>query len=46
MVAVYVNLIINGRRTVEAVPTVIREQVRQALIDKGYEEYAGGQAAE
>lgn len=31
MVAVYVNLIQKGARTIEQVPEVIREEVREAL---------------
>ena len=36
MVQVYVKLIINGRRTLEEVPSVIREDVFQALVEIGY----------
>ena len=33
MAMVYVSLIIKGRRTFSSVPAVIKEQVRQILID-------------
>lgn len=41
MVNVYVNLIINGRRTIESVPESLREQVREELVKRGYYELAG-----
>lgn len=43
MVAVYVSLIIKGLKTIEQVPEIIREEVRQALIDAGHSELAGTQ---
>ncbi len=36
MVDVYVKLIINGRRTIEQVPSVIKKEVIQKLMDNGY----------
>lgn len=41
MVNVYVNLIINGRRTIDTVREDIREEVRAELIKRGYYELAG-----
>lgn len=38
MVEVYVALIIKGRRTLSKVPKILREKVRQALIDLDLEE--------
>ena len=37
MVQVYVKLILNGRRTIEQVPSSIREEVIRALTELGYE---------
>lgn len=36
MVSVYVKLIMSGRRTIEQVPSIIREDVIHALIDNGF----------
>lgn len=36
MVDVYVKLIINGRRTIDQVPSVIKKDVIQALKNNGY----------
>lgn len=33
MAVIYATLIIKGKRTFESVPAVIKEQVRQVLID-------------
>lgn len=43
MVKVYVNLIINGRRTIDDVTEKngLREQVRAELVARGYYELAG-----
>lgn len=38
MVEVYVALIIKGRRTFKQVPKILKEKVRQALIDLDLEE--------
>ena len=40
MVKVYVNLIINGKKTIDDVKESIREEVRQELIARGYENLA------
>lgn len=37
MVQVYVDLIKKGKRTIDQVPEKIREDVRKALEDEGYE---------
>lgn len=37
MVQVYVDLILNGKKTIDDVPERIREQVRKALEDQGYD---------
>ena len=37
MVQVYVDLIIKGKKTIDDVPERIREQVRKALEDQGYD---------
>ena len=36
MVKVYANLIIKGLKTLDDVPTRLREQVREYLIEQGY----------
>ena len=38
MVQVYVKLILSGRRTIDQVPTSIRDEVIQALADLGFEQ--------
>ncbi len=37
MVQVYVDLILKGKKTIDDVPEQIREQVRKALEDQGYD---------
>lgn len=37
MVQVYVDLILKGKKTIDDVPETIREQVRKALEDQGYD---------
>ncbi len=37
MVQVYVDLIKKGKRTIDQVPEQIREEVRKALEEEGYE---------
>ena len=37
MVQVYVDLIKKGKKTIDDVPERIREQVRKALEDQGYD---------
>lgn len=37
MVQVYVDLILKGKKTIDDVPERIREQVRKALGDQGYD---------
>lgn len=37
MVQVYVDLILKGKKTIDDVPERIREQVRKALEDQGYD---------
>lgn len=37
MVQVYVDLILKGKKTIDDVPKQIREQVRKALEDQGYD---------
>lgn len=36
MVAIYVNLIVNQRRSLDEVPIGIREKVKQELTTNGY----------
>lgn len=36
MVKVYANLIIKGLKTLDDVPTRLREQVKEYLIEQGY----------
>ena len=33
MAVVYATLIVNGRKTIDQVPSLIREQVKQILVD-------------
>lgn len=40
MAVVYATLIINGKKTIDDVPALIREQVIEVLIDLGLEELA------
>lgn len=37
MVQVYVDLILKGKKMIDDVPERIREQVRKALEDQGYD---------
>ena len=37
MVQVYVDLILNGEKTIDDVPEIIREQVRKALEEQDYD---------
>lgn len=46
MAAVYADLIIKGKKTIDEVPEKIRKEVRQILIDRGYPELAGGEDAD
>lgn len=41
MARVYVDLIKKGRRTYEQVPDNIKPQVKQILIEQGYEDLIG-----
>lgn len=43
MAAVYANLIIKGKKTIDEVPEKIRNEVMQLLIDQGYSELAEGE---
>lgn len=43
MAAVYANLIIKGKKTLDEVPEKIRSEVKQLLIDQGYSELAEGE---
>ena len=45
MAEVYASLIIKGVKTIDNVPEVIRNDVRQVLIDLGYPELAGDENA-
>lgn len=40
MAVIYATLIVNGKKTINDVPTVIREQVKQILIDLDLPELA------
>lgn len=40
MVIIYVQLIIKGKRTFESVPAILKEKVKQILIDMELEELA------
>lgn len=42
MAKIYATLIIKGKKTINDVPTKIRDDVRQVLIDEGYPELAEG----
>lgn len=42
MAAVYADLIIKGKKTIDEVPEKIRDEVKQILIDRGYPELADG----
>ena len=37
MVQVYVDLILNGKKTIDDVPEIIREQVRKVLEEQDYD---------
>lgn len=41
MVAIYGQLIIGGKKQLSDVPEKIREEVKEYLIDKGYQELVG-----
>lgn len=41
MVVVYATLIIKGKKTIEQVPGLIREQVKEILVDMDLPELAG-----
>ncbi|MGX7125644.1 CD1375 family protein [Enterococcus viikkiensis] len=41
MAVVYATLIIKGKKTIEQVPDLIREQVREILLDMDLPELAG-----
>lgn len=41
MAVIYATLIIKGKRTIESVPAVVREEVKQILIDLELPELAG-----
>ena len=45
MAEVYASLIIKGVKTIDNVPEVIRNDVRQVLTDLGYPELAGDENA-
>lgn len=38
MAKIYANLIIKGQKTIDDVPQKIREEVKEILIQKGFEE--------
>lgn len=40
MVKIYANLIINGIKTIDDVPTRIKDEVRQELVKEGHPELA------
>ena len=40
MISIYVSLIIKGKRTISDVPDRIRDEVRAALREAGYDELA------
>lgn len=39
LATIYVNLIINGKRTFKQVPKMLKEKVRTLLIEKELEEF-------
>ena len=41
MAVIYATLIIKGKRTIESVPAVVREEVKQILIELELPELAG-----
>lgn len=41
MAVIYATLIVKGKRTIESVPAVVREEVKQILIDLELPELAG-----
>lgn len=40
MVVVYATLIVKGKKTIEEVPTMVRDQVKEILIDMDLPELA------
>ena len=42
MAAVYANLIIKGKKTIDEVPEKIREEVKTILTEKGFPELTEG----
>lgn len=42
MAAVYADVIIKGKKTIEEVPDKIKEAVKAILIERGYPELAEG----
>ena len=42
MAAVYVDLIIKGKKTINEVPAKLQDEVKQILIERGYPELAEG----
>lgn len=42
MAAVYANLIIKGKKTIDEVPEKIRDEVKAVLTEKGFPELAEG----
>lgn len=42
MAKVYADLIVKGRKTIGEVPEQIREQAKEALVERGYSELAEG----
>lgn len=42
MAAVYANLIIKGKKTIDEVPEKIRDEVKAVLTEKGFTELAEG----
>lgn len=42
MAAIYVSLIIKGKKTVSDVPEPLKDEVRQILIERGADDLIGG----
>lgn len=42
MAAVYADLIIKGKKTINEVPAKLQDEVKQILIERGYPELAEG----
>lgn len=40
MVKIYANLIIKGIKTIDNVPTIIKDEVKQELVKEGHPELA------